>query len=191
MPQQELHNGDPFDIEFRTFLLRFPDSAANKLQPYKSDGEVCAEGEINPLTFRRVMSPSRTTLGAKTTSRPLSGLSYMDLRKTTDWIMRELRIVQTSTGQAVTFTVHTERPNVLAGEVAVGKSVAESRQTPLSEGPLNVNQMNPHQCQYPGRYSIEAGSYVPVYSASSTGSMTEYGAIDIEIPSGAGIQFTD
>ena len=89
----------------------------------------------------------------------------------------ELRIVQTSTGQVATFTVHTERPNVLTGEVIAKWGVADTDDNTIEwKVRLNVDKMNLTNVILED--SIEAGSYVPGSFKLYRVRMDEYGAID-------------
>ena len=171
---QELHNGDSFDIELPTFL-RFPDNAASSFNLYTPDGEVCAVAEVNPLTQTCHVTFTNYVEGKDNIKGSIWLATWIGEDNGLDH--EELRIVQTSTGQVVTFTVHTERPNVLTGEVIAKWGVADTDADTIEwKVRLNVNQMNLTNVILED--SIEAGSYVPGSFKLYRVRMDEYGAID-------------
>ena len=171
---QELHNGDSFDIELPTFL-RFPDDAATSFNLYTPDGEVCAVAEINPLTQTCHVTFTNYVEGKDNIKGSIWLATWIGEDNGLDH--EELRIVQTSTGQVATFTVHTERPNVLTGEVIAKWGVADTDADTIEwKVRLNVNQMNLTNVILED--SIEAGSYVPGSFKLYRVRMDEYGAID-------------
>ena len=171
---QELHNGDSFDIELPTFL-RFPDSAASSFNLYTSDGEVCAVAEVNPLTQTCHVTFTNYVEGKDNIKGSIWLATWIGEDNGLDH--EELRIVQTSTGQVASFTVHTERPNVLTGEVIAKWGVADTDADTIEwKVRLNVNQMNLTNVILED--SIEAGSYVPGSFKLYRVHMDEYGAID-------------
>ena len=171
---QELHNGDSFDIELPTFL-RFPDSAASSFNLYTPDGEVCAVAEVNPLTQTCHVTFTNYVEGKDNIKGSIWLATWIGEDNGLDH--EELRIVQTSTGQVATFTVHTERPNVLTGEVIAKWGVADTDADTIEwKVRLNVNQMNLTNVILED--SIEAGSYVPGSFKLYRVHMDEYGAID-------------
>ena len=171
---QELHNGDSFDIELPTFL-RFPDSAASSFNLYTPDGEVCAVAEVNPLTQTCHVTFTNYVEGKDNIKGSIWLATWIGEDNGLDH--EELRIVQTSTGQVATFTVHTERPNVLTGEVIAKWGVADTDADTIEwKVRLNVNQMNLTNVILED--SIEAGSYVPGSFKLYRVRMDEYGAID-------------
>jgi len=171
---QELHNGDSFDIELPTFL-RFPDSAATSFNLYTPDGEVCAVAEINPLTQTCHVTFTNYVEGKDNIKGSIWLATWIGEDNGLDH--EELRIVQTSTGQVASFTVHTERPNVLTGEVIAKWGVADTDADTIEwKVRLNVNQMNLTNVILED--SIEAGSYVPGSFKLYRVHMDEYGAID-------------
>lgn len=171
---QELHNGDSFDIELPTFL-RFPDSAASSFNLYTPDGEVCAVAEINPLTQTCHVTFTNYVEGKDNIKGSIWLATWIGEDNGLDH--EELRIVQTSTGQVVSFTVHTERPNVLTGEVIAKWGVADTDADTIEwKVRLNVDKMNLTNVILED--SIEAGSYVPGSFKLYRVHMDEYGAID-------------
>ena len=171
---QELHNGDSFDIELPTFL-RFPDSAATSFNLYTPDGEVCAVAEINPLTQTCHVTFTNYVEGKDNIKGSIWLATWIGEDNGLDH--EELRIVQTSTGQVASFTIHTERPNVLTGEVIAKWGVADTDADTIEwKVRLNVNQMNLTNVILED--SIEAGSYVPGSFKLYRVRMDEYGAID-------------
>ena len=171
---QELHNGDSFDIELPTFLL-FPDDAASSFNLYTPDGEVCAVAEINPLTQTCHVTFTNYVEGKDNVKGSIWLATWIGEDNGLDH--EELRIVQTSTGQVASFTVHTERPNVLTGEVIAKWGVADTDADTIEwKVRLNVNQMNLTNVILED--SIEAGSYVPGSFKLYRVRMDEYGAID-------------
>jgi len=171
---QELHNGDSFDIELPTFL-RFPDDAATSFNLYTPDGEVCAVAEINPLTQTCHVTFTNYVEGKDNVKGSIWLATWIGEDNGLDH--EELRIVQTSTGQVASFTVHTERPNVLTGEVIAKWGVADTDADTIEwKVRLNVNQMNLTNVILED--SIEAGSYVPGSFKLYRVHMDEYGAID-------------
>lgn len=171
---QELHNGDSFDIELPTFL-RFPDDAASSFNLYTPDGEVCAVAEINPLTQTCHVTFTNYVEGKDNIKGSIWLATWIGEDNGLDH--EELRIVQTSTGQVASFTVHTERPNVLTGEVIAKWGVADTDADTIEwKVRLNVNQMNLTNVILED--SIEAGSYVPGSFKLYRVHMDEYGAID-------------
>lgn len=171
---QELHNGDSFDIELPTFL-RFPDDVASSFNLYTPDGEVCAVAEINPLTQTCHVTFTNYVEGKDNIKGSIWLATWIGEDNGLDH--EELRIVQTSTGQVATFTVHTERPNVLTGEVIAKWGVADTDTDTIEwKVRLNVNQMNLTNVILED--SIEAGSYVPGSFKLYRVHMDEYGAID-------------
>ena len=171
---QELHNGDSFDIELPTFL-RFPDSAATSFNLYTPDGDVCAVAEINPLTQTCHVTFTNYVEGKDNINGSIWLATWIGEDNGLDH--EELRIVQTSTGQVASFTVHTERPNVLTGEVIAKWGVADTDADTIEwKVRLNVNQMNLTNAILED--SIEAGSYVPGSFKLYRVRMDEYGAID-------------
>ena len=171
---QELHNGDSFDIELPTFL-RFPDSAATSFNLYTLDGDVCAVAEVNPLTQTCHVTFTNYVEGKDNIKGSIWLATWIGEDNGLDH--EELRIVQTSTGQVATFTVHTERPNVLTGEVIAKWGVADTDADTIEwKVRLNVNQMNLTNVILED--SIEAGSYVPGSFKLYRVHMDEYGAID-------------
>ena len=171
---QELHNGDSFDIELPTFL-RFPDSAATSFNLYTPDGDVCAVAEINPLTQTCHVTFTNYVEGKDNIKGSIWLATWIGEDNGLDH--EELRIVQTSTGQVASFTVHTERPNVLTGEVIAKWGVADTDADTIEwKVRLNVNQMNLTNVILED--PIEAGSYVPGSFKLYRVHMDEYGAID-------------
>lgn len=171
---QELHNGDSFDIELPTFL-RFPDSAATSFNLYTPDGDVCAVAEVNPLTQTCHVTFTNYVEGKDNIKGSIWLATWIGEDNGLDH--EELRIVQTSTGQVASFTVHTERPNVLTGEVIAKWGVADTDADTIEwKVRLNVNQMNLTNVILED--SIEAGSYVPGSFKLYRVHMDEYGAID-------------
>ena len=171
---QELHNGDSFDIELPTFL-RFPDDAASSFNLYTPDGEVCAVAEINPLTQTCHVTFTNYVEGKDNIKGSIWLATWIGEDNGLDH--EELRIVQTSTGQVATFTVHTERPNVLTDEIIAKWGVADTDADTIEwKVRLNVNQMNLTNVILED--SIEAGSYVPGSFKLYRVHMDEYGAID-------------
>ena len=171
---QELHNGDSFDIELPTFL-RFPDDAASSFNLYTPDGEVCAVAEINPLTQTCHVTFTNYVEGKDNIKGSIWLATWIGEDNGLDH--EELRIVQTSTGQVATFTVHTERPNVLTGEVIAKWGVADTDADTIEwKVRLNVDKMNLTNVILED--SIEAGSYVPGSFKLYRVHMDEYGAID-------------
>ena len=171
---QELHNGDSFDIELPTFL-RFPDSAASSFNLYTPDGEVCAVAEVNPLTQTCHVTFTNYVEGKDNIKGSIWLATWIGEDNGLDH--EELRIVQTSTGQVVSFTVHTERPNVLTGEVIAKWGVADTDADTIEwKVRLNVDKMNLTNVILED--SIEAGSYVPGSFKLYRVHMDEYGAID-------------
>ena len=171
---QELHNGDSFDIELPTFL-RFPDDAASSFNLYTPDGEVCAVAEINPLTQTCHITFTNYVEGKDNIKGSIWLATWIGEDNGLDH--EELRIVQTSTGQVATFTVHTERPNVLTGEVIAKWGVADTDADTIEwKVRLNVDKMNLTNVILED--SIEAGSYVPGSFKLYRVHMDEYGAID-------------
>lgn len=171
---QELHNGDSFDIELPTFL-RFPDSAATSFNLYTPDGDVCAVAEVNPLTQTCHVTFTNYVEGKDNIKGSIWLATWIGEDNGLDH--EELRIVQTSTGQVASFTVHTERPNVLTGEVIAKWGVADTDTDTIEwKVRLNVNQMNLTNVILED--SIEAGSYVPGSFKLYRVHMDEYGAID-------------
>ena len=171
---QELHNGDSFDIELPTFL-RFPDDAATSFNLYTPDGDVCAVAEINPLTQTCHVTFTNYVEGKDNVKGSIWLATWIGEDNGLDH--EELRIVQTSTGQVASFTVHTERPNVLTGEVIAKWGVADTDADTIEwKVRLNVNQMNLTNVILED--SIEAGSYVPGSFKLYRVHMDEYGAID-------------
>ena len=171
---QELHNGDSFDIELPTFL-RFPDDAASSFNLYTPDGEVCAVAEINPLTQTCHVTFTNYVEGKDNIKGSIWLATWIGEDNGLDH--EELRIVQTSTGQVASFTVHTERPNVLTGEVIAKWGVADTDADTIEwKVRLNVDKMNLTNVILED--SIEAGSYVPGSFKLYRVHMDEYGAID-------------
>ena len=171
---QELHNGDSFDIELPTFL-RFPDDATSSFNLYTPNGEVCAVAEINPLTQTCHVTFTNYVEGKDNIKGSIWLATWIGEDNGLDH--EELRIVQTSTGQVASFTVHTERPNVLTGEVIAKWGVADTDADTIEwKVRLNVNQMNLTNVILED--SIEAGSYVPGSFKLYRVHMDEYGAID-------------
>ena len=171
---QELRNGDSFDIELPTFL-RFPDDAASSFNLYTPDGEVCAVAEINPLTQTCHVTFTNYVEGKDNIKGSIWLATWIGEDNGLDH--EELRIVQTSTGQVASFTIHTERPNVLTGEVIAKWGVADTDADTIEwKVRLNVNQMNLTNVILED--SIEAGSYVPGSFKLYRVRMDEYGAID-------------
>ena len=171
---QELHNGDSFDIELPTFL-RFPDDAASSFNLYTPDGEVCAVAEINPLTQTCHVTFTNYVEGKDNIKGSIWLATWIGEDNGLDH--EELRIVQTSTGQVVSFTVYTERPNVLTGEVIAKWGVADTDADTIEwKVRLNVDKMNLTNVILED--SIEAGSYVPGSFKLYRVHMDEYGAID-------------
>lgn len=171
---QELHNGDSFDIELPTFL-RFPDSAATSFNLYTPDGDVCAVAEVNPLTQTCHVTFTNYVEGKDNVKGSIWLATWIGEDNGLDH--EELRLVQTSTGQVVTFTVNTERPNVLTGEVIAKWGVADTDADTIEwKVRLNVNKMNLTNVVLED--SIEAGSYVPGSFKLYRVHMDEYGAID-------------
>ena len=171
---QELHNGDSFDIELPTFL-RFPDSAATSFNLYTPDGDVCAVAEINPLTQTCHVTFTNYVEGKDNIKGSIWLATWIGEDNGLDH--EELRIVQTSTGQVASFTVHTERPNVLTGEVIAKWGVADTDADTIEwKVRLNVDKMNLTNVILED--SIEAGSYVPGSFKLYRVHMDEYGAID-------------
>ena len=168
---QELHNGD---IELPTFL-RFPDDAASSFNLYTPDGEVCAVAEINPLTQTCHVTFTNYVEGKDNIKGSIWLATWIGEDNGLDH--EELRIVQTSTGQVASFTVHTERPNVLTGEVIAQWGVADTDADTIEwKVRLNVDKMNLTNVILED--SIEAGSYVPGSFKLYRVHMDEYGAID-------------